>query len=671
MKKRWWLLGMFVLLGLFCYCGEKKVLVLGVDGLDPNLLKQFMAEGKMPHFKDFIAQGDFRPLQTSRAPQSPIAWSNFITGMDPGGHGIYDFIHRDPESMMLEFSMSKVEGAARTWEVGSWVIPLSSPETTLLRKGKAFWEILGEAGISTTIFRIPVNFPPVEVPGNYSLSGMGTPDILGTPGTFSFYTTKLPSNYREISGGKAYKVKIKDGRIDAKLYGPTNDYRRVAKKKSRFSKNKKKTEYKKIKCTADFTVFVDQEASAIRMVVGDQEFILKEKEWSEWIPIQFEAVPWLVEFSAVCRFYLKQIGPTFQLYVSPLQINPDDPILPISNPSSWSSDLCKCLGYFYTQELPHDTKAFFCDVFTGREFWDQSMLVFQERCRALQFILETDPSQLKFFYFGTVDQGCHMLWHFMDEQHPNYVKDDFLVNGIRNIYQKMDDVLGTVLKSIDDDTVLIIMSDHGFAPFYWGVNLNTWLAENGYLSRNKQLVSRRGGYFSGVDWQKTKAYAVGLNGLYVNLKGREKHGAVSQEEYNSLLDELERDLLAIVDPATGRKPISQVTRTRSDFKGTNTEYAPDIIVGYSWGYRSSWENPLGEFTKEVFIPNMKAWSGDHCIDNSIVPGVLITNQKISMETPALYDLTVAILDEFGVKPLEQMIGKDCLAPRNSLDTQKQ
>lgn len=636
----------------------KKMVILGIDGMDPRLLEKYTGEGIMPNFSALIEQGDFKPLQTTVAPQSPIAWSTFITGMDPGGHGIFDFVHRDPKTMLPFLSMSKAESAGFSLPIGSWVLPLSSGKVELLRKGKAFWELLGENGVPTTIFRMPVNFPPVPAPLNRSISGMGTPDITGTPGTFSYFASRLPENADEFSGGKAYKVEVKNNTVRAELRGPENPFYREKKETA-----SKEAQYEHPPIAEEFTVHLDRAAGAAKFEVSGNEFILKEGEWSDWVPVGFDAVPLLVEIGATARFYLKEIEPEFKLYVTPLQINPESPAMPISHPASYSKHLCDCIGFFYTQELPEDTKAFTHGVFGGMDFWQQLMFVYEEGYRALEHMLEEHGDGLLFFYFGTVDQGCHMLWHYMDEHHPGHEDHEFLRNGIREIYKNMDETLGHVMKSIDAETTLVVMSDHGFAPFYWGVNLNTWLYENGYLALRDPARQGRMKYFGNVDWSKTKAYALGLNGLYVNLKGREKWGAVnSGYEYDQLLERLETDLLAMTDPRNGKKPVSAVVMPRKAFHGPERENGPDIVVGYDWGYRSSWESPLGEFPKEVFVDNLKPWSGDHCIDNRVVPGILVTNQKINHPNPSLFDLTVGVLDEFGVEPLDVMIGKDCLAP---------
>ena len=242
----------------------KKVLVLGIDGMDPKLLQTFLDEGMLPNFERLIAEGDYKPLQTSMPPQSPVAWSTFITGMDPGGHGIFDFVHRDPETLLPYLSMSSAVPAEKAISVGSWVLPLSSGRVDNLRKGRAFWQLLEERGVPTTIFRMPANFPPAPSTGK-SFSGMGTPDILGTPGTFSFYTNDPPENADEITGGKVYEVELSDNRVGAQLVGPRNTFRRVPKKTSRF-RAQKKIEYENPRCTIDFTVVLDVDVERIPRV---------------------------------------------------------------------------------------------------------------------------------------------------------------------------------------------------------------------------------------------------------------------------------------------------------------------------------------------------------------------------------------------------------------------
>jgi predicted AlkP superfamily phosphohydrolase/phosphomutase len=633
----------------------KKVVILGVDGLDPGLLQSFVDSGNLPNFKRLIAQGSFKPLTTTMPPLSPVAWSTFITGMDPGGHAIFDFLHRDPASVTPQFSMSRAVPASWTLNLGSWEIPLKGGSVEQLRRGRAFWEILEERRIPATIYRMPVNFPPSKL--GHSLSGMGTPDILGTPGTFTFYTDNPPENAEGLSGGKVVTVQVNDHRVQTSLLGPENSLKRIPKDSN--GSGGAEPEYTHPQLTADFTVHVDPGENAAKFVVQDKEFILNQGEWSDWVRVDFAALPYLVNVSAVCRFYLQQVRPDFRLYVSPLQINPEEPVMPISNPENWSKDLQKELGYFYTQELPEDTKAFSGHIFSGHEFWQQSQFVYREQRRALDHALKNFRDGLLFFYFSSVDQGSHMMWGYMDRKHPSFEDDIKLQGAIRTLYEEIDEALGKVMASIDSETTLIVMSDHGFAPFYWGINLNSWLLEKGY-ARLIDPLDRSSTLYQNVDWTGTTAYALGLNGLYLNLSGREANGIVPPGEYQKVLDRLEADLLGMRDPRTGLAPVTLVVQTRRDFKGSNIDVGPDIIVGYNRGYRTSWASPLGEFPRGVFVDNAEPWSGDHCVDYRLVPGVLISNRKITLPNPALYDLTVAVLDEYGAPKADGMIGRDCL-----------
>jgi len=641
----------------------KKVVVLGIDGMDPKLLQTFVDQGRMPNFKALMQEGDFRPLQTTMPPQSPVAWSTFMTGLDPGGHGIFDFIHVDKEKMTPYSSMAQAYPGGRPINIGSWSFPTSGGGVRMLRKGTTFWEMMGKRGLRSTIFRMPVNFPPVKTPGR-ALAGMGTPDLVGSLGTFSFYTDHRADFSPVVSGGEIYEVTVRSNKVTAQLNGPVNTFRRFPSKESLDLIEKGRAvavTYDNPKMLQDFVVYLDAKAGAARFVVGDQEFILKEKEWSDWVHVEFEAIPHALKVSSAGRFYLKQLSPKFELYVTPLQIDPEDPVMPISHPANWSKELAASLGRFYTHNIPEDTQAFNHGVLTAREFWDQMMFAYEERSRALDYLLQHQEEDFLFVYFGTVDQGCHMLWHFMDREHPGYVQDDVLKDGIAKLYEMLDGRLGRVRQAIGKDTALIVMSDHGFAPFYWEVNLNTWLLEQGYVTLKDPAKQESGEFFSNVDWSRTRAYAAGLNGLYINVKGREKAGAVALgQEYNALLDELERALLAMKDDRNGKSPVSLVLRPGRDFHGLEKDKGPDVLVGYSRGYRSSSDSPLGLFPKAVFVDNRSPWSGDHCIDYRLVPGILVTNRRITSQTPTLADLTVSILHEYDLAPPAGLIGKDVL-----------
>ncbi len=628
--------------------GSPRTVILGMDGLDPVLLKQYADEGALPHFKSLMAKGDFKPLRTIMPPQSPVAWSSFITGTDPGGHGIFDFVHRDPLTYSPQLSLAGATPSRWPIQVGGYSIPLVSGKPRQMRQGTAFWEVLDRAGISSVIYQIPANFPPA---GKHvrSLSGMGTPDIRGTSGTFSFFSDQLTEKDRTIAGADIKQVSIHNHRIESTLVGPPNSL-------------KPNEEGEAPHCEIPFTVDLDPTEEVAKFAVQDAEFILKRGEWSDWVELKFDLMPHLASATAIARFYLQEVRPRFRLYVTPLQINPADPAMPISTPADYAADMQRELGYFYTQELPADTKAWREGIFNGQEFLEQSQFVFAEQRRAFDYFMDhyAEGPDLLFFYFSSVDQGSHMFWCYSDATHVAHQQDPLLSGALRKLYIEMDEALGRVQQVMGPEDTLIIMSDHGFAPFNQGVNLNTWLFENGYV-RLRFPNKRQYKYFENCDWKRTKAYALGLNGLYVNLEGREGKGIVKAgKEYDRMVARLRQDLLGMRDEA-GNPVISQVVVPKQDFRGPYAGNGPDLIVGYARGYRSSWKSPLGEFPEAIFENNMEPWSGDHCMDSRHVPGVLLSNRKISINDPSLYDLTVAVLNLFGQKPLPEMIGRNCLA----------
>jgi predicted AlkP superfamily phosphohydrolase/phosphomutase len=624
------------------WSGHKKVIVLGIDGMDPQLLKRFIQEGRMPNFASLIQQGSFRELTTSIPPQSPVAWSNLITGTNAGGHGIFDFIHRDPKSMELYFSASKVEPPKHSIHLGSWVIPLGGGSAEQLRKGEAFWQILDKHGIPNSVFRIPSNFPPAPAKGE-TLSGMGTPDLRGTYGTFSFYTDDPTAAAGAVEGGQIVPVQVENSQVTANLIGPDNSFRKGSPP-----------------ATEEFKVAVDPVEAVARITIQGHEFVMKEGEWSGWTPVEFKLVPLFASVKGMCRFYLKQAHPRFQLYVSPVNIDPADPALPISTPSAYSQMLVEEAGEYHTQGIAEDTKALSDGVLDDKEYLEQSRTVLADHRRIFDAEFPKFHAGMFFFYFSSLDLNSHMMWRLMDSKHPGY--DATLAeqygSAISDFYEQMDQVLGEVLPKLDNDTTLLVLSDHGFAPYYRSFNLNTWLLKNGYIKLKSDATSDSSEPFAGVDWSQTKAYGLGLNGLYINLLGRERNGIVhSGAEADSLVKELQQKLLAVTDPHSDNRVITRVDVARDVYKGPYSQSGPDLLVGYNRGYRAGWKTILGAFPADVFEDNTNAWSGDHCMDYTLVPGVLLSNRKIVAENPALTDIAATILGEFGIQKSGTMMGR--------------
>jgi predicted AlkP superfamily phosphohydrolase/phosphomutase len=593
---------------------SKKVIVLGIDGMDPAFLERHWSS--LPNLDRLRREGDFKRLGTTIPPQSPVAWSTFITGLDPGGHGIFDFVHRDPATMSPFSSLGETVESKHKLHIGPYTLPLASGEVRSFRQGKAFWQILAEQGVPATILRMPVNFPPVHCQCQ-ELSGMGTPDLQGTFGTFTFFTDDPSAVTEDVPGGRIVHVNLQANDAVLPVDGPVNSLR----------KGRPKTR-------VDIVVHVDP-AGAARFDLPGERIILKQGEWSDWLRVSFPMIP-TVSASGMVRIYAKQLQPRLQIYVSPVNIDPSRPELPISNPASYSRDLAKAIGPFYTQGIAEDTAALRRGVFQLPEYLAQSRKVTEEQLAMLRYAIARFTGGVFFQHLLGIDQNSHMLWAKHEPE-------------LLETYQRIDEAVGWVRAHAGDAT-LIVMSDHGFAAFDRAFHLNTWLYREGFLSLDDPANTGPDELFTHVDWSRTQAYALGLNGLYLNLRGRERQGVVEPgDSAQRLLRVISRRLLEYRDAPSGAQVVSDVYLPRELFHGGAMAMAPDMIVGYSPGYRSSWESALGAVPAETIEDNRDAWIGDHCIAARHVPGVLITNHPMRLTDPKLADLTVGILREFGVE----------------------
>ncbi|MDP6687276.1 MAG: alkaline phosphatase family protein [Acidobacteriota bacterium] len=612
---------------------DEGMIVIGIDGMDYALSRKLMDEGHLPNLARLEQMGGFQALGTSVPPQSPVAWSNFITGLDSGGHGIYDFIHRNPETMVPYLSTSKPIEPSRTLKVGNWDIPLSGGGMELLRRGTPFWEVLERHGIPTTIIRMPANFPP-SGSAYRELSGMGTPDVLGTPGYYSFYTT-MPERITSNTEALIERVQVRDGIVEAELLGPPNPLL---------------IESEELK--APFTVYVDGEYLVAKIVVGQEEFILQQGEWSDWVPVQFEMIPYLQSINATARFFLKEVRPEFELYVSPINLDPIGPLMPISTPVGYAKELAEATGRFYTQGMPEDTNALNEGVFNNADFMTQVAMVHAEIRNQFDYVLNEFQGGFLFYYFGNLDQVSHMMWRAMDPEHPAHdaIADAPYVNAVIDRYVDVDEFIGETLEKLPENTTLVVMSDHGFTSWRRAMNLNTWLLENGYITLINPLRVTGIPYFGNVDWESTQAYAVGLNGVYINLRGREANGYVMPSDQDALSAEIAEKLLSFIDPSTGEKAVTKVYHRDEVFAADGyLDIGPDLIVGFARGVRGSNESALGEFSTEIIFDNNHPWSGDHLMDHEAVPGVLFSSRPLKRVVTSLQNLAGVLLAEFGIE----------------------
>ncbi len=451
--------------------GAPAVVVIGVDGMDPAFVERHWED--LPNLRALRDRGSFRRLQTTTPPQSPVAWSTFITGLDPAGHGIYDFVHRDPTTMAPYSSMDRTEPPRFQLPVGPWLLPLSKGHVISLRHGTPFWKLLADRGVPVTMMRMPTNYPPVDA--GYALSGMGVPDIRGGFGTYTFYTDDPEEITRSVPGGSIVRMSLVNGRAALSLDGPPNSLRRDQRTSS-----------------VPMIVDVDPAARAARVKLGDSAVIVQAGEWSDWMPADFPLIPHVSSVHGMVRVYARQLAPRFQLYVTPVNVDPRRPALPISAPPGFSGQIARAVGPFFTQGIAEDTAALRNGVFDLREYLAQSRMVFADERKFLRYSLKQFQSGLLFVYFSVVDQNSHMLWGRFGEE-------------LLGTYRSVDEAIGEAVRGAPKAD-FIVMSDHGFASFNRGFQLNAWLRENAYLSVGRPSAAEG---FAGVDWSRTRAYGLG------------------------------------------------------------------------------------------------------------------------------------------------------------------
>jgi predicted AlkP superfamily phosphohydrolase/phosphomutase len=638
----------------FLSCGrreaapERKVVVLGLDGLDPAMVQALIAAGRAPNFKRLAEMGSFISLGTTMPALSPVAWSSFITGLTPAGHGIADFIMRDPKTYTPVFSIWEVTDPSTVVNIGDYTFPIHGGGPRNLRRGRPFWAYLTERGIPAVMIKIPTNFP-AEESATRAISGMGTPDLTDAYGTFAYYTSDEFEHYPDLSGGNVFYVDIVENVVRTELIGPDNTLRKPLDQPHNKFVNK---------LNIPFTVYRDPSNDVARIDIQGQHVVLKRGEFSDWVRLTFSTMPVVGNLSGMVRFLLKEVHPHFRLYVTPINIDPEYQANPVTYPSSYGADLVRAIGPFWTKGLPADTKAFDYGVFNDEDYVKEAELILEERMRLFDYEWSRFRSGLFFFYVSSTDQDTHMLWRNMDKTHPMHGQSDVRFAGyLHHLYERMDQLVGNVLPAIDDDTLVIICSDHGFAQFGRQFHLNTWLKDQGYLILKQGAERKDETTYADIDWNRTAAYGLGFNGLYLNLVGREGKGIVRPDQVGELTKRLARDLEGIVDLETGRRPVTKVYQRDEIYVGERTHEMPELLVGYTPGYRHSAPSVLGGTGKPVIDINPWAWSGDHSMARDLVPGALFSSVKVKKLNPTILDLPVTILKYFGVEKPPQMVGE--------------
>ena len=617
----------------------KRLIVVGLDGQDPKLTDRFMQDGLLPNFEKLAKMGCYRRLRTTFPSLSPVAWSSFSTGTNPGRHNIFDFLDRDRQTYLPLLSSTRVGKVPRFLKLGRYRLPLGKPSLRLLRRSKPFWTILGEHRIWSTILRVPITFPPDNFYGA-ELSAMSAPDLLGSQGTFLLYTTR-PSSGRFKEGGIRVPVALEGDRIVATVQGPENTFLEGGPP-----------------LEIAMRVSLDRARRLVHVDLGDAHVDLTPGQLSDWVRLRFRAIPG-IDVTGLSRLLVTEMGEHFSLYMSPICIDPEKPVMPIAHPSYYATYLAKRIGPYSTLGLAEDTWALNEGVIDDGTFLKQTYDIDQERESMFFAALDRLKRGSLVCVFDATDRIQHMFWRYTEQGHPAAagLENAEHRDAITKLYQHNDALVGRVIDRLGDGDVLMVISDHGFSSFRRGVNLNSWLQREGYLTL-KAGADGTSEWLRDVDWQATKAYCIGLTGMFFNLRGREREGIVAPgAEADALKAEIIAKLNGLRDGDRGETGIREVFDTAKLYTGPYLENAPELLIGYNAGYRTSWDCATGVVAGPVFEDNVKPWSGDHSVDPRLVPGVFFCNRAIDGQEPALVDIAPTALRLFGIEPPGYMDGR--------------
>jgi predicted AlkP superfamily phosphohydrolase/phosphomutase len=629
-------------------CGEggvpvknvaERVVVLGFDGTDPGLINRWISEGKLPNIQKLRDTGTVMPLGTTEPPESPVAWASFATGTNPGKHGIFDFLKVDREKYVPDIGLVNIEKPKFLWKT----IPVKGPRITNNRKGTPFYKTVADAGITTSVLRMPLSLPPETLQHGSLLAGLGVADIRKTWGTFFYFATDLTQwdiGNTEF-GGVLVRLARSEGRIRTEIEGPYDprydDYRRISIPME-------------LEPTAD--------GRALKILVQGREETVAEGSWSSWYDFRFKE-GMFVDVRGISRFYVLETYPEIRLYLEPISMDPRNPAVPISSPPHFSADLAGRIGLFKTLGWLHETWGLNEEKIDEKVFLDDLFRNMDSLEAAVLDQMKMDPALLVAVFTAT-DSVSHMFFRFLDPEHPRY--DPALVpqfgDAVLRVYQKMDSIVGKVLDQLGDRGTLMIVSDHGFHTWRREFNTNTWLARNGFITmegadnteRKMDDMFSGGSFFPNVDWSRTKAYSLGLGGIFVNLKGREGKGIVKPgAEYEEVRNQIMARIREFRDPDTGKPVIQGAYRREEIFHGPETADAADIQLSFFDGYRTSWQTALGAVPESIVVANLKKWSGDHCAsDSSDTQGIFFSNRRVAVTGPSIIDIAPTVIQLFGL-----------------------
>jgi predicted AlkP superfamily phosphohydrolase/phosphomutase len=588
-----------------------RTIIVGFDSFAPGTFERLLEQGKMPNLAKFANAGGYSRLEVCSPPQTEVSWTSIATGVDPGSHGIFDFVHRDPATYIPYVSLLPTRISA----VGEQFIP---PYTT-----QTLFHEAADMGFPSTALWWPALFPARPEYPVGTIPGLGTPDIRGQLGV-GIQMTSEPSEKK-----KTQVLKLESagrGKFNGSLEGP---------------KTKTKDGIKPV--LLPLTVDVLDESS-VRLTLGKQRLDLKLGQWSPILEVQFQA-GFMSTIHAITQVILTEVKGRVSLYFLPLQIHPLHSPWHYATPTSLVKDAWNGAGPFLTLGWPQDTNALEDGCITDEQFLSLCDSIFESRKRIFYRRLDGFKEGVLSGIFDCLDRVQHM-----------FLRDR--TDIVQDWYLKLDGFVGDVQGRIDrlglQKYRYMVMSDHGFTTFEHKVHVNHWLVQNGYMT----LTDPSGNDLSKVDWSRTRAYALGLNSLYLNVAGREGQGIVQAAELESLLEEIRTKLLDWRTP-NGETVMTRVIPKHEAFTGPYARLGPDLVLGYAPRYRASSETGLGKIGATSLEANTDHWGADHCIDSQAVPAVLFANRDVvNMPGLSFRDMPFLALgkhlDQSYIKPPSQM-----------------
>ncbi len=633
--------------GLYANNDKRRVILLGFDGVEPKIVKSMLEKGNLPNLAKIIEKGIFSNLTSTIPPQSPTAWSSFATCKNPGEHGIYDFLRRDPTKYLPGVAL----GSLRPPEFDSQGNLKKDPNFETYRKGTTFWKLADEQGIRCKVLNMPYSYPPDTLKNGLMLSGLGVPDVRGTESLFFVFSNKFTEEdlKETISGGMRLKLNFNDSIAEVKIPALRNP----AHPKKEFIE-------------ANISFKLDKTTKKVNISLPTRTISIGEGNWSDWIEWEFPVTD-SYSIKAISKFYINKVGDEVNIYMTCLQFHPRYPYVPFTSPAKYSTELADRYGLYKTIGWNYDTHALRQNVLTEEVFIDDVRRTMQwHEQLMLDELNKDDDWKLLMTMWMATDRIAHLFWRYRDPEHPEYdpEKAKLYAGTLEETYQIMDRIIGNALKSIRENDWLIVMSDHGFNTYRKGFNLGTWLIREGYLvvegQNNPETAYNDQSFLVGYDWEKTKAYALGLGSIYLNLEGRERDGIVKKEQAHKLREEIKQKLLKVKDPQTGKPVVSNVYSCE-DFSGGEVSNAPDLILGYYEGYQSTKATAKGSAPKELFEDNKDKWSGDHvATDYKLIPGIFVSNKNINSSSPHIQDIGISILSYLNLKVPGDLEGKSII-----------